>query len=108
MWWIILGIFLFILFFLGRKNLQIYVELGSGYKVWVDNKLPLIAWIFAGLIALIPLTNLIAFGLWFIIFSIKLALCNRESGNAYLDDIRVAPGKKNWVGILVKALSKRY
>lgn len=108
MWWLVLGVILFILFFFGRRNLQIYVEFNNGSKGWTEYKLPLIVWIFAGIIALVPLVNAVAFGLWFIVFSIKLAMCNRESENAYLEDIRVIPEKKNWVGILVKVLSKRY
>ena len=108
MWWIALGVVLFILFLLGKRNLQIYTISGSGLKEWEDYKLPLIVWTIVVLIAFAPIVNLIAFILWFTIFSTKLSVCNRKSGDVYLDDMRVAPGKRNWIGTLVKIFSKRY
>lgn len=106
--WILLGIVLFILFWLGRQNLEIYKYQSSGYKDWEPNKLPLIAWILVAIIALIPVMNLTVFILWLLIFSAKISCCMDRSNNYYIDDVRVVPGKKNWVWTVVKVLSKRY
>ena len=108
MGWILLGIVLFILFWLGRQNLEIYKYQSSKYKDWEPNKLPLIVWILVAIIALTPVVGLIAFILWLLIFSIKISCCMDRSNNYCIDDIRVVPGKKNWVWTVVKVLSKRY
>lgn len=108
MGWILLGVVLFILFWLGRQNLEIYKYQSSGYKDWEPNKLPLIVWILAATIALTPVMNLVAFILWLLIFSAKIS-CNIDRKSSYCtDDIRVTPGKKNWVWSIVKILSKKY
>ena len=106
--WILLGIVLFILFWLGRQNLEIYTYGNSVSKHWEPNKLPLIAWILVAIIALTPLMNLITFILWLLIFSVKISCNIDRKNNYYIDDVRVVPGKKNWVWTVVKVLSKKY
>lgn len=107
-WWIVLGIGLFVLFCLGRLNLEVYRDSGSGYRGWCPLRMSLGFWILAGLIAFIPILNLVSFILWLTIFGAKISCCIPDNYGPALGSIRTTPGKWNWVYTLVEFLSREY
>lgn len=108
LYWILIGPVLFALFFFGRQNLQIYTDYGD-HKGWEPYRLPLLVWIFAAIAAFIPVFNAIVYIMWFIGFSINLAINNGTPKYCYLTgDITIVPGKSNWMWLMVKTLSKKY